>query len=159
MGDPYTQIALAAYSIFQGKKADEAQVDELQIAKGAEKTRARGLEIESRRRLVDALANQNAVRGAQGIQVGQGSVAAISAADARRAATERAQIRSNSLARLAQLSTRQRFVRRQGQVNIATSLFAVASSFRNRGTIAPTVTAGRAGSTSPAPKITAAVPA
>ena len=81
MGDPYTQIALAAYSIWQGQKADKAAIAELQIAKGAEKTRARGLEIESRRRLVDALANQNAVRGAQGIQVGQGSVAAGSAAD------------------------------------------------------------------------------
>ncbi len=149
MGDPYTQIALAAYGIFQGKKATDAQVAELQIAKGAEKTRARALEIESRRRLVDALANQNAVRGAQGIQVGQGSVAAISAADARRAATERAQIRSNSLARLAQFSTRQRFVRRQGQVNIATSLFALAGSFSRRGSIAPKITSG-----SPAPKIT-----
>lgn len=152
MGDPYTQIALAAYSIFQAKKATEEQIAELTIAKDAEKVRARGLEIESRRRLVAALANQNAIRGQQGIQVGLGSVAAISAADARRAANERATIRVNSLARLAQLSTRQRFVRRQGQVNIATSLFSLSSSFRNRGTIAPAIKSTSPAS-SPAPKL------
>ena len=112
MGALALPLALAASVFFQVRAGQAAEV-EIKIAESAEKSKARGLEIESRRRLVEALSNQNAIRGAQGMGVGFGAVAAVTAGDASRAAFDRATIRGNSLARLRQFKARRRLIRRE----------------------------------------------
>lgn len=147
MGQVAIFAAVGASIFFQVRAGQAAEV-EVKIAESAEKSKARGLEVESRRRLVEALANQNAIRGAQGIGVGFGSVAAVTAGDAARAAFDRATIRVNSLVRLRQFKARRRLIRRQTAVGIATTLFTFAAGLSARGTIPDT-----GGGISGAPKV------
>lgn len=77
--------ALAGYQFEQTTRA--AKFQEIQLKEQAQQERdaARDREVERRRRLVQALASQNAEAGAVGAAPGVGSRAAIALADARRA--------------------------------------------------------------------------
>jgi hypothetical protein len=88
---------------------------------------ARDREIERRRRLVSALAAQNAEAGALGAAPGVGSRAAVAIADAKRASYENLADRASTNRRAITLRTGGREARKQGNLQAGATLLSSAA--------------------------------
>lgn len=109
-----TIIASGVYQANEQKRAGQFQ--EIQHKEQAEEEvdAARDREVERRRRLVQALAIQNAEGGAMGAAPGFGSRGAIALSDVRRANLDSLSDRSRTNRRALRLREAGRFARKQG---------------------------------------------
>ena len=119
-------IAGGSQAISQIRAGQQAEVEYKERAQ-QELDAARDREIERRRRLVSALASQNAEAGALGAMTGFGSRAAIALSDARRASLDSLTDRASTNRRALMLRSAGAEARRQSYLGAATTLFETAS--------------------------------
>lgn len=111
-------VASAQQSRNAGKLADIQYREQAQQETDA----ARDREIERRRRLVSALASQNAEAGALGVAPGVGSRSALAMSDVKRARYENIADRASTGRRSLMLRSAGRHARKQGDLGAASTL-------------------------------------
>ena len=114
----------------QSNAGKAAKIQYQQQARG-EETAAKDREIARRRRLVSALASQNAEAGALGITPGVGSRKAIALADAKRASFEGLSDRASTGRRAVMLRSAGKAAQREGNLAAASTLLGTATDTLN----------------------------
>lgn len=120
-------VAAASSQVAAGKMRNIEYKEQAQQEQDA----ARDREIDRRRRLVSALASQNAEAGALGATTGVGSGAAIALTDARRANYESLADRATTNRRSLMLRTAGKFARRQGNAAAVATLLDTGTDVAN----------------------------
>jgi hypothetical protein len=125
--------AAGAASAIQSRNAGKLQQIEYKRQAQEEETSARDREIERRRRLVQALASQNAEAGALGLDATTGSRRAITLEDVRRARMDDLTDRAMTSRRAVSLASAGRAARRQGNLQAGATLLDTASTIAGGG--------------------------
>lgn len=123
-------LAGGATAIAQRNAGAQADIDARERAQ-QETDAYRDREIERRRRLVSALASQNAEGGALGAAPGVGSRAAIAMSDARTAGLDSLSDRASTNRRALLMRQGGRFAKRQGNLAAGATLLDTAGSTMN----------------------------
>jgi len=125
----FAALATGVLSAEATKRAGDFRRDQYESQAKDELDSARDREIERRRRLISALASQNAEAGALGATPGIGSVAAIAKADARRASYESLADRVGTSRRTLLLKSAAKQATKQAKLGIFGTAADTASSF------------------------------
>jgi len=128
------QFALAALSGLASVRAGQQQEVNYQMQADQERFAARDREVQRRRRIVAALASQNACRGATGVRAFEGSPAAMMKNDQALFEYDQSMASSNTSMRQQTLLTSGKHARQYGVMSGATTLLDYANKTAERGT-------------------------
>lgn len=107
---------------YASHQAGQVQSDALKAQAREERDAAREREVERKRRLISALSSQSAMRGAQGGDIGVGSLRAVAQSDIKTAERDSLYDARRTSARRRSLLTSASAARRQGNIEGAVTL-------------------------------------